>query len=174
MNATLTTRQLRLVVVLGLVLLCAGAWFALRQSSGTPTTSARSTPSATTATTTTPAPGKSHSHPSTPALVTGGLPVVVAQALRKHAVVVVSLSSPQGSLDKLASAESQAGAATSNAGFVDLNVNHQQNGVAILRKVGLTDTPAVLVIRRPHTIYAFFNGFVDRTVIEQAVADARG
>jgi hypothetical protein len=37
----------------------------------------------------------------------------------------------------------------------------------------LRDAAAVLVVERPHTIYAEFAGFVDRNIVEQAVADAR-
>lgn len=178
MNATLSTRQLRLVILLGLVIVLAGAWYALGYKSGTPSTSASSTPAVTTAPTTTPAPSKANAQSSTPAkpakIDTHGLPLAVARALQKHRIVVVSLYSPSAAVDALASAESQAGAAAAGAGFVKLDVFHQQQGVSILRKFGVLDTPAVFVVKRPSEIYAEFKGFVDRNVVEQAIADARG
>jgi hypothetical protein len=170
MTETLSTRQLRLVVLLGLVVVLGGAyWVLVRHNSSTPST-ASSTPVATT-----PTPSKSHTHSSTPTkIATHGLPVAVAQALRKHSVVVVSLYSPRAGLDKEASAEAQAAAGAMNAGFVNLDVFHQKSGTAILRRLGVMDTPAVLVVKRPSGVFAEFKGFVDRNVVEQAVADARG
>jgi thiol:disulfide interchange protein len=58
------------------------------------------------------------------------------------------------------------------AGFVQLNVLHQRPGTAILRKLGVLTTPAVLVVKRPGVVYSDFPGFVDRDVVAQAVADA--
>ena len=178
MNETLSTRQLRLVGLLLLVVVCAGGYWMVANksstSSSTPST-VGSTPSATTPTA--PAPSKSHTHTAAPPkpatrVVAHGMPVVVAQALRKHRFVVVSLSSPGAELDQLASAEAQAGAAASGAGFVRLDVYRQQLGSPILHKLGVMDTPAVLVVGY-HGIYSDFQGFVDRDVVEQAVADAR-
>jgi len=60
------------------------------------------------------------------------------------------------------------------AGYVAIDVFNQRPGTAILRKLGVVDTPAVLVVRRPNLVFAHFQGFVDRGVVEQAVADARG
>jgi hypothetical protein len=171
MTETLSTRQLRLVVLLGLVVVLGGAYWVLvaRHHSSTPST-ASSTPAVTT-----PSPSKPHSHSSTPTkIATHGLPVAVAKALRKHSVVVVSLVTPRAGLDKQASAEARAAAAAMRAGFVNLDVFRQRSGTAILRRLGVVDTPAVLVIKRPSGVFADFKGFVDRGVVEQAVADARG
>jgi hypothetical protein len=171
MTETLSTRQLRLVVLLGLVVVLGGAYWMLvaRHHSSTPST-ASSTPAVTT-----PAPSRSQTHSSTPTkFATHGLPVAVAQALRKHSVVVVALYSPHADVDQLTSAEARAGAAAMSAGFVNLDVFRQKSGTAILRKLGVMDTPAVLVVKRPYGVYADFKGFVDRSVVEQAVADARG
>ena len=60
-----------------------------------------------------------------------------------------------------------------SAGFVAIDVFHQGPGTAILRKLGVVDTPEVLVVKRPGAITSQFKGFVDRDVVAQAVADAR-
>lgn len=174
MNATLSTRQLRLVAVVGLVVVAAAAYLVVaRHKSSTPST-ANSTSAVTTPAQTTPTSSKTHTHTVTPVkLDTHGLPLAVAKALRKHAVVVVSLYSPSADVDKITGAEAQAGAAEMRAGFVSLDVYRQRSGIAILHKLGVLNTPAVLVVKRPHAIYAQFNGYVDRDVVEQAVADAR-
>jgi hypothetical protein len=101
------------------------------------------------------------------------MPVAVARALQKHSVVVVSLSSPRSDLDKLASAEARAGAAASHVGFVSINVFHQRAGIPLLHKLGIVDTPAVLVVTRRRSVTAELKGFVDRNVVAQAVSDAR-
>ena len=178
MNATLSTRQLRLVVLLVLVVVLAGGYLAVTHKSSTSNTTS-STPVATTRAvtapaTTTPAPGKAHSHTATSGkLATHGLPVPVARALHKHSVVVVSLYLPSSAVDRMTNAEAQAGAKAEGAGFVQLNVLHQRGGVTMLQKLGVVNTPVVLVIKRPRNIFNEFKGLVDRTVVAQAVSDAR-
>jgi hypothetical protein len=174
MNATLTTSQLRLVVLLVLVVVLGGGYLAVTHKSTTQTSTAHTTPAVTAPAHTTPAPSKVHAQPATPAkFVTHGLPVKVALALRKHAVVVVSLSSPGAGVDQLAAAEAKAGAVATHSGFVNLDVRNQRPGIAILHKLGIVDTPAVLVVKRPGAVYSDLKGFVDRDVVAQAVADAR-
>ena len=179
MNETLTTRQLRLVALLvGVVVLAAGYWMVVRKHTTSSPRTASSTPVSTTPTSTTPSKthSKTHTHTASPSarkLATHGLPVAVARALQKHSVVVVSLSSPRSDLDKLASAEARAGAAASNAGFVSINVFHQRAGIPLLHKLGVVDTPAVLVVTRRHSVTSELKGFVDRNVVAQAVTDAR-
>jgi hypothetical protein len=178
MNATLSTRQVRVVGLLVLVVVAAGAYLVTKHSSSTPTT-ASSTPAATTPTHTTPSqttptPSKAHANNATPVKFnTYGMPVPVARALRKHSVVVVSLTSPGSDVDALAAAEARAGAMAMGAGYVNLDVFHQRPGTAILRKLGVLNTPAVLVVKKRANVYSEFKGFVDRNVVEQAVADAR-
>jgi len=178
MNETLTTRQLRLfALLLGVVVIAGGYWVVTKQHKSS-TSSVRSTPVATTPTSTTPSktPGKTHTHTATPParkLATHGMPVAVARALQKHAVVVVSLYSPQAGLDKLATAEAKAGAAASGVGFVSVDVFRQRAGIPLLHKLGIVDTPAVLVVTRRRAITAELKGFVDRSVVAQAVSDAR-
>jgi thiol:disulfide interchange protein len=174
MNETLTTRQLRLVALLvGVVVLAGGYWMVVRKHTTTSPRTASSTPVSTTPTSST--PSKTHHTASPPArkLATHGMPVAVARALQKHSVVVVSLFSPRSDLDKLSSAEARAGAAASNAGFVSINVFHQRAGIPLLHKLGVVDTPAVLVVTRRHAVTSELKGFVDRNVVAQAVTDAR-
>lgn len=174
MNSTLSARQLRLVALLvGVVVLAAGYLVVTKHKASTPST-ASSTPAVTTPAHTTPTPSKAHTHTVTPVkLNTHGLPVKIALALRKHSVVVVSLAQPGADLDQLAAAEAKAGADEMGAGFLQLNVFRQRPGTAILRKLGVVTTPAVLVVKRHGGVYSEFKGFVDRDVIAQAVADAR-
>jgi len=173
MNATLSTRQIRLVALLVLVVVAAGGFLVVSKHKTTNTT-ASSTPSVTTHATTTPAPTKAHAHSVAPAkLQTHGLPVSVVRALRKHSVVVVALTTPGGSDEAVVRAEAQAGAAEMHAGFVAVDVFHQRPGTAMLRKLGVVDTPVTLVIKRSGTVVSQFPGLVDRDVVAQAVAEAR-
>ena len=175
MNATLSTRQLRFVVLGVLFVVVAGGYLAVTHKSSTKTSTARTTPAATTPARTAPAPTKAHAHAVAPVkLNTHGLPVKVALALRKHSVVVVSLIQPGAEVDQVSAAEAQAGAAEMNAGFVQIDVNHQRPGTAVLRKFGVLSTPATIVVKRPGVATSVFKtSFVDRDVIAQAVADAR-
>jgi thiol:disulfide interchange protein len=179
MNATLNTRQLRLVgLLVGVVVLAGGYLVVSRHKSTSPSTASSTpvstTPAASTPAQTTPAPSTPHTTPATPVkLDTHGLPVSVARALQKHSIVVVSLSTPRGEADQFAVAEAKAAAIEMRAGYVKLNVYRQRPGTAILRRLGVFSTPATLVVKRPGAVYSNFKGFVDRDVVEQAVADAR-
>jgi hypothetical protein len=173
MNATLSTRQTRLVAMLVLLVVAVGGYVVVTKNKST-TTAAPSTPARTTQVTTMPTPSKTRAHTATPAkLNTHGLPISVARALQKHSVVVVSLTAPRGQDNQFTSSEAQAGAKEMKVGFVAIDVFHQRPGTAILRKLGVVDTPEVLVIRRPGVVTSQFKGFVDRDVVAQAVADAR-
>ncbi len=173
MNATLSTRQIRVVALLVLAVVAVGGYLAVTHKSTT-TTTAPTKPAHTTQATTTPTPTKTRTHTVTPVkLNTHGLPVPVARALQKHSVVVVALTTPRGADELSTRAEAQAGATQMNAGFVAIDAFHQRTGTAILRKLGVVDTPEILVIRRSGAITSQFRGFVDRDVVAQAVADAR-
>jgi hypothetical protein len=173
MNATLNTRQLRLVGILALVVVVAGAYLVTQHKSSTSNTTS-STPAVTTPAHTTPSPTKSHAHTATPVrLGTRGLPVQVAKALRKHSVVVVSLYMPGAAVDEVTAAEAHAGAVAMGVPFVSVNVFKQRPGTNMLRKLGVVNTPVVLVIKRPANVYSEFKGLIDQSVVEQAVADAR-
>ena len=176
MNSTLSTRQLRLVVLLVFVVVAAGGFMVVTHHKST-TTQATSTPVTTPVSTpasTTPSPSKTHTHTVTPSkLNTHGLPVPVARALQKHSVVVVAVYLPSSQVDSAAALEAQAGAKAMGAGYVGINVLHQLSGTAVLRKLGVVTTPVVLVVHRPYRIDSEFKDFVDRDVVAQAVAEAR-
>jgi hypothetical protein len=172
MNATLSTRQLRLVVLLALVVVTAGGYFVVTKHKSTSPSTASSTPVSTTPASSTPAkttptPSKTHT------LNTHGLPVSVARALQKHSVVVVAMLLPSSNVDLMAAGEAQAGAREMHAGFVPVDVLHQRSGTDLLRKLGVVNTPVVLVVKRPAKVLSEFKGLVDRDVVAQAVADAR-
>jgi hypothetical protein len=177
MNATLSMRQIRLVGLLLLVVVAGGGFLVAtkhKPTTSTTRTTASSTPARTTHATTTPTPSKTHAHPVTPVkLHTHGLPVSIARALRKHSVVVVTVTTPRGDDEAIARSEAQVGAAEAGAGYVAIDAFQQQSGTSILHKLGVVDTPEILVVRRPGTITTQFKGFVDRDVVAQAVADAR-
>ncbi len=174
MNTTLSTRQIQMFGLLAVIIVAIGGYLVTTHKSSTSTgtpavTTPHSTPAQTTATPSTP-----RSHTATPAkLDTHGLPVPVARALQKHAVVVVAVTDPRGTIGQVDRAEAKAGAAGAGAAYVSIDAFHQKPGTAILRKLGVVDTPAILVVTRPGKIYSDFPGFVDRDVVSQAVADAR-
>ena len=176
MNATLTTRQIRLVALLVVAVVAIGGFLVVSKHKTTNATAsstpAVTTPAHTTHAVTTPAQTKSHAH-SGGKLDTHGLPLSVARALQKHSVVVVALTTPRGQDDLVVRAEARAGAAEMHAGFVSIDVFHQRPGTTLLRKLGVVDTPVTLVIKRPANIVSQFPGLVDRDVVAQAVASAR-
>jgi hypothetical protein len=171
MNATLSTRQLRLVVLAVVGVVAVGGFLVVSKHKSTSTTASSTpsltTPASTTHAVTTPTPSKTHT-----GLNTHGLPPAVARALHKHSVVVVTLTTPRGQDDMVVRSEAKAGAAEMHAGFVAIDVFHQKPGTQMLRKLGVVDTPVTLVIKRPANIVSQFPGLVDRDVVAQAVENA--
>jgi hypothetical protein len=108
-----------------------------------------------------------------PTVAANGLPLSVAQALTRNPVVVVSLVVPDASVDELARAEAEAGARDAGAGFVAVNVLDEKQGGPLARKLGVLEAPAVLVYRRPDTLFVQLEGFADRETVAQAAANAR-
>jgi hypothetical protein len=102
-----------------------------------------------------------------------GFPRAVADALVKHAVVVISVVAPRGQVDELAYREARAGAAASGAGFVRINAFRESEIAPLQAKLAISGNPALIVMRRPADVSIQINGFVDRDTIVQAVADAR-
>ena len=101
-----------------------------------------------------------------------GFPVAVDKALRRHAVVVVSLVVPGARVDELAAAEAKAGAKLGGAGFLALNVLNEGVARALLSKVDVVADPSVLVLKRSGEVALELAGFVDRETVAQAAANA--
>jgi hypothetical protein len=183
MNTTLSTQQVRLAAAVGLLAVAVLAWWVLvaRQHSDSAAPAVAVPAHALPTHHAKPVQHAKHSSHATKSHVAApvkiarhGLPLKVAEALTHHRVVVVSLSIPGVDLDRLAANESEAAAKASNAGFVVLDVVKQREGGPVLARLGVIDTPAVLVVKRHgSTVSAKFRGFVDRDTVEQAVADAR-
>ena len=112
--------------------------------------------------------------------VINGMPSALALALRAHPVVVVSLYTPDSSVDSMATAEAKHGAESAHVGFVAFNVadNKIVSPLSALLTGAPTpadrvlDGPAVLVFQRPNTLFVRFNGFADRDTVAQAAANA--
>jgi hypothetical protein len=187
MNTTLSPQQIRLVAVLGMLVIVVGAGMFMlgrQKQDATPqvpvpvhharTAPARPARPRAAAKPRVPSTSKHNAHPSKPVrIATHGLPLAVARALRHHRLVVVSLVTPGVDVDRMARAEAAVAASSTHAGFVSLNVFKQADGAPLLKKLGLIEAPAVLIVTRPARIFAQLEGFADRDTVEQAVANAR-
>lgn len=113
------------------------------------TTTATTTPAAKAA----PTPAV-QSAPATPAPVVQaalayGLPKPVAEQFVQHAVVVVSVYSPDAEIDQLTEAEAQAGALLGGAGFSTIDATKEGASGTLTKLLGVVDVPATLVFQRP-------------------------
>ncbi len=105
-------------------------------------------------------------------LRTHGLPMALAQTLQRHDVVVVSLFTRNAAVDRLARAEAAAGAKQVAAGFVALNVRRRANSEPLATKLGVLNSPSVLVYTRPAKLFVKLDGFADLATVAQAAANA--
>ena len=100
------------------------------------------------------------------------LPLAVAQALTRHAVVVVSLYDPEAKVDRISLDEARAGARRAEVGFVALNVLDRRASEALTRKLGVLSAPAFFLYRRPGELVMRLDGFADRDLVAQAALGA--
>ena len=100
------------------------------------------------------------------------LPLAVAQALTRHAVVVVSLYDPEAKVDRISLDEARAGARRAEVGFVALNVLDRRASAALTRKLGVLSAPAFFLYRRPGELVMRLDGFADRDLVAQAALGA--
>jgi hypothetical protein len=110
-----------------------------------------------------------------PTVTPSGLPIVLADALRQHRIVVVSVFDPQAQTDAVSYAEARAGAADAGAGFLGVSVLDDSVAgplTALLPGGGLLPDPGILVYRRPGTLILRIDGFADRESVAQAAAAA--
>jgi outer membrane biosynthesis protein TonB len=101
-----------------------------------------------------------------------GFPLAVDAALRKHAVLVVSLVVPGARVDELSAAEAKAGAKISGAGYLSLNVLNENVARALLLAKLDVKEPRVLVMKRSGEVTLALVGFADRETVAQAAANA--
>jgi cytoskeletal protein RodZ len=101
------------------------------------------------------------------------LPYTIARELGEHRVVVAVLVVPDASLDATVLAEARAAAESAGVGFVSVNVLRERAGRALAERLGVVETPAVIVYRRPAKAFLKLEGFADRDTVAQAVANAR-
>ena len=104
------------------------------------------------------------------------LPPALRYALERHRIVVVSLWDPQAPVDYISVAEAHAGADAAGAGFVLVNV--LDNAVAgrltaLLPSGDMLPDPGVLLYRAPGKVVYRFDGFLDRSSVAQAAANAK-
>jgi hypothetical protein len=128
-----------------------------------------------------------------PSVVTvKGLPKSLVRALTAHPVVVVALyqvsrtataaeraaarngtsSAAAVGIDQLALAEAQQGARDAHVGFLGVNVFRQADAAPLTKMLGVLQDPALLVFKRPGTVFVQLNGFVDKDTVAQAAANA--
>jgi hypothetical protein len=123
------------------------------------------------------APVKRKAH--VPAVI-GGMPSALALALRSHSVVVVSLYTPDSSVDAMATEEARHGAQVAHVGFVAFSVADEKVVSPLTSLLTgaptpadrVLDGPATLVFVRPNSLFVRLNGFADRDTIAQAAANA--
>jgi hypothetical protein len=100
------------------------------------------------------------------------LPLAVARALTRNAVVVVSLYDPEAKVDGISLAEARAGARRAGVGFVALDVLDRSASEALTRKLGVLSAPAFFLYRRPGDLVMRVDGFADRDLVAQAARNA--
>jgi hypothetical protein len=123
------------------------------------------------------APVKPKAH--VPAVI-GGMPSALALALRSHSVVVVSLYTPDSSVDAMATQEARHGAGVADVGFVAFSVADERVVSPLTSLLTgaptpadrVLDGPATLVFVRPNSLFVRLNGFADRDTIAQAAINA--
>lgn len=101
-----------------------------------------------------------------------GLPRPLAKALTARRVAVVSLVTPDSDLDDTAAKEAAAGAAAVGASFLTVNVSNEAQAKPFALMLGVLNSPAVIVFKRPGETFVQFDGFVDRDAVAQAAENA--
>jgi hypothetical protein len=110
--------------------------------------------------------------PATPAPA-DQLPAAIRRALAANQIVVVSLYDPKAKIDGTALREARAGAQLAGSSFVPIDV--RKHAVDSLNaKYGVTQDPALLVLKPPDDLVVRIDGFADRDTVAQAAVEAAG
>jgi hypothetical protein len=116
---------------------------------------------------------KAAAAPNAPAVANPNqLPLPVARAFARHAVVVVSLYDPESRVDRISLGEARAGARRAGVGFVALNVLDRRDSEALTRKLGVLSAPAFFLFKRPGELVMRIDGFADSELVAQAAVSA--
>ena len=102
-----------------------------------------------------------------------GLPDGIADELRVHRVVIVTVYVPGASVDAYVRGEAQAAAGTTRAGYAGVSTESETALGRLVAKTGVLPDPAVVIMKRPGVV-ATTLGVADRDTIAQAVVQARG
>jgi hypothetical protein len=111
-----------------------------------------------------------------PTVATNGLPILLADALHAHRIVVVSVIDPQSQTDAVSYAEARAGAADAGVGFLGVSVLDDTVAApltAALPGGGLLPLPGTLIYRAPGTLVERVDGFADKDSIAALALNAR-
>ena len=111
-----------------------------------------------------------------PTVAANGLPIVLADLLHAHRIVVVSIVDPQSQTDAVSYAEARAGAGDANAGFLGVSVLDDTIAgplTAALPGGGLLPLPGLLVYRAPSTLVERIDGFADRDAVAALAVNAK-
>ena len=174
MNTTIPMPSTRYLAVIGGALLLAVLFLVARPmlmgdggATATPTTNTS------TQTPATPRPS-SRPDPKPSIALLPGLPPKVANKLRHSKVVVVSLYQGNAPADRAAAVAAGAAARSAGANFLPVNVLNEKSARAVQTFVGTTNTPTVVVVRRPGRIVTRLEGAAssDGQLVTQAAHNA--
>jgi hypothetical protein len=135
-------------------------------------TTATTTTSASTSTSTSSTTTKKPAEQAPPAVQPGqGLPADVSRALNRHQVVVLFFWEPAGADDQATRAAVRAVRSVPTARLFSDTVAHISNYRRVIGGLGISQTPAMVVIDRKRNA-RLFEGFLDAGTIKQSVRDA--
>ena len=86
---------------------------------------------------------------------------------------MVSLYSPEASVDATSLGEAAAGAKLAKVGFLAINVLDQAQAAPFTDALGVLQDPTLLIYARPGTLTFKVDGFADRDVVAQAAQSAK-
>jgi hypothetical protein len=110
-----------------------------------------------------------------PVVAANGLPTLLNDALRSHAVVVVSIFDPQVKADAFSFSEAKAGAADAGVGFLPVSVLDDTLTGPLTTKIGsLLPVPGLLIYRgSTGDLIERIDGFADRDAVAQLAIEAK-